>query len=91
MEGKTSAMGKFFSKAIPSGRILMVLEAKSDLVKRRGGNIRRVSVVDVRELNPGLMHAKHFVDERRLAGARGSRAAGPSAAAGHGDERVPQG
>jgi ribosomal protein L4 len=58
-EGKTSALGKMIGKAAPSGRVLVVVDKKSDLLMRAVKNLNRVSIVDVRELSPwALMHAQ---------------------------------
>jgi large subunit ribosomal protein L4 len=50
-EGKTSATGKFLNKAAPAGSVLLVVDKKSDLLRRAVRNLNRINVVDVRELN----------------------------------------
>lgn len=50
-EGKTSALSKFFGKTAPQGRVLVVVDKKSDVQRRALRNIKRVSLVDVQELN----------------------------------------
>jgi large subunit ribosomal protein L4 len=58
-EGKTGAVGAFFGKAAPSGRVLVVVDKKSDLLLRGLRNLNRVSIQDTGELNPwALMHAQ---------------------------------
>ena len=58
-EGKTSGAGKFFDKTAPSGRVLVVVDKKSDLLKRSLRNLNRIRLIDVRELNPHmLMHTQ---------------------------------
>ncbi|OGR93255.1 MAG: 50S ribosomal protein L4 [Elusimicrobia bacterium RIFCSPLOWO2_01_FULL_59_12] len=58
-DGKTSAMNKFFSKAAPAGRVLVIVDKKSDLLRRAVRNLEQVNLADVRELNPWtLMNAQ---------------------------------
>jgi large subunit ribosomal protein L4 len=54
-EGKTGALGKIFGKAVPEGRILVVVDKRSDLLRRSIRNIARVSLADTRELNAWML------------------------------------
>jgi large subunit ribosomal protein L4 len=59
---KTSAFGKFFDKAAPQGRLLIVVDQKNDGLRRVLRNLPRVELVDVRELNPWiLMHSQKIL------------------------------
>ena len=61
-EGKTAAAQKFLSKAAPVGRVLVVVDKKEDPWQRAIRNISRLTVQDVRELNPWtLMTAQHIL------------------------------
>jgi large subunit ribosomal protein L4 len=51
-EGKTSVANKFLAKAVPSGRVLLVVDKKNELLCRAIGNVNRLSLMDSRELNP---------------------------------------
>jgi large subunit ribosomal protein L4 len=51
-DGKTGGMSKFFSKAAPDGRVLIVVDKRNELHDRAVRNIKRLTIVDVRELNP---------------------------------------
>jgi large subunit ribosomal protein L4 len=61
-EGKTSAAEKFFNKAMPAGRLLLVVDKRDDTLARSVRNISRLTMVDVRELNPlALMRAQQIL------------------------------
>jgi large subunit ribosomal protein L4 len=61
-EGKTSAAQKFLNKIAPAGRILMIVDKREDSWVRASRNITRLTLKDVRELNPWiLMTAQHVV------------------------------
>jgi large subunit ribosomal protein L4 len=62
VDGKTSALSQFFDKAVPKNRILVIVDKKSDLLKRAVRNLARVCLIDVNELNPmDLMRANHIL------------------------------
>ena len=61
-EGKTSVAQKFLNKVTPSGRILMIVDKRDDSWGRAIRNISRLTLKDVRELNPWiLMTAQRIV------------------------------
>jgi len=61
-EGKTSAAHKFLTKTAPEGRVLLVVDKKEDSLLRATKNINRLSIMDVRELNPwALMKSQHVL------------------------------
>jgi large subunit ribosomal protein L4 len=61
-KGKTSEMAKIFDKAVPSGRLLVVVDKKADALHRAIRNVSRISVMEVQELNAkALMHAQKIV------------------------------
>src|SRR5690242_9904880 len=51
-KGKTGVLADFFEKAMPQGRLLVVVDKKEDMLKRAMRNLSRVCLIDVRELNP---------------------------------------
>jgi large subunit ribosomal protein L4 len=61
-QGKTRALGKVFDKAIPEGKILVVVDKKTDILRRAIGNICRITLQDANELNAdGLMRARRVL------------------------------
>lgn len=61
-QGKTAAAKKFIDKIAPSGRVLMMVDKREDLLARSIRNMPRVSLQDSRELNSwDLMKANVLV------------------------------
>ena len=61
LEGKTGVAQKFFSKAMPQGRLLLVVDKRDDKLMRSIRNISRLTLVDVRELNPLALMGAHQI------------------------------
>jgi large subunit ribosomal protein L4 len=58
-EGKTGAVSALLGKTVPAGRVLVVVDKKTDLLLRGLRNVKRVNVQDTREVNSwSLMHAQ---------------------------------
>jgi large subunit ribosomal protein L4 len=51
-EGKTGPAGKFLAKAAPQGRVLLVVDKKTDLLIRAIRNLPRLTITDAKSLNP---------------------------------------
>jgi len=60
-KGKTSDMVKIFNKAIPKGRVLLVVDKKTDLLSRALRNVQRVCIMDTHELNAKALMTAHQV------------------------------
>jgi large subunit ribosomal protein L4 len=58
-KGKTSAVHTLLGKAVPIGRVLVIVDKKTDLLLQGMRNLKRVNVQDAREINSfSLMHAQ---------------------------------
>ena len=66
-EGKTSGADKFLAKAAPAGRVLLVVDKKTDLLRRALANVNRLSIIDAQELNPWALITSQKVLITKLA------------------------
>jgi large subunit ribosomal protein L4 len=54
-DGKTGAAAKFLYKAAPEGRVLLIVDKKTDVLRQALRNLARITLVDTRELNPSIL------------------------------------